>query len=100
MTEAKLAMEAEIAYATLAAVTDYDCWHESHEQVTVEMIIANLQKNVIQAKAILKLAIPLVGKIKNFRAHEALKYAIITSRDVIPAKIKKDLKIIIGKYLK
>ena len=100
MTEAKLAREAEISYATLAAVTDYDCWHPSHDSVTVEMIIDYLNKNVANAKAILKSAIPVVGKLKKFSAADALKFAIITSRDKIPAKKKKDLGIIIGKYLK
>lgn len=100
MTEAKLAREAEISYATLAAVTDYDCWHPSHETVTVEMIINYLHKNVTNAKNILKLAIPQVGKLNKFSAAEALKFAIITNREMIPAKIKKDLKPIIGKYIK
>lgn len=99
MTEAKLAREAEISYATLAAVTDYDCWHPSHDSVTVEMIINYLHKNVANAKNILKLAIPQVGKLKKFSAADALKFAIITNRDLIPAKIKKDLKPIIGKYI-
>ena len=97
--EAKLAMEAEIAYASLAAVTDYDCWHDSHERVSVEMIIQNLTKNVQNAKAILKLAIPKVGKMKTFRAQDALKYAIMTDRALIPSKLKQDLEIIIGKYV-
>ena len=100
LTEAKLAREAEISYATLAAITDYDCWHTSHDSVTVEMIIEYLHKNVGNAKKILQLAIPAVGKLKNFSAAEALKYAIITNRDLIPAKKKKDLDIIIGKYIK
>ncbi len=99
MTEAKLAREAEISYATLAAVTDYDCWHPSHDSVTLEMIIEYLNKNVANAKAILKAAIPIVGKMKKFSASDALKFAIITSRDKIPVKKKKDLEIIIGKYL-
>ncbi len=99
LTEAKLAREAEISYATLAAVTDYDCWHPSHDSVTVEMIIEYLNKNVANAKNILKSAIPAVGKIKKFSAAGALKFAIITHKDVIPAKAKKDLDIIIGKYL-
>lgn len=99
ITEAKLAREAEISYATLAAVTDYDCWHPSHDSVTVEMIIEYLNKNVANAKNILKLAIPAVGKLKKFSAAEALKFAIITNRDMIPAKVKKDLALIIGKYL-
>ena len=99
IVEAKLSMEAEIAYATLAAVTDYDCWYDGHDEVTVEMVIANLQKNIQNAKAILKLAIPQVGKMKTFRAQDALKYAIMTNPKMIPAKLKKDLKILIGKYV-
>ena len=100
LAEAKLAREAEISYATLAAVTDYDCWHESHESVTVEMIIANLNKNVENAKRILKTAIPEVGKLKNFSAEGALKYAIITDPKVIPEHKKKELEVLIGKYIK
>jgi 5'-methylthioadenosine phosphorylase len=99
-TEAKLAREAEIAYATLAAVTDYDCWHQTHESVTVDMIIEYLNKNVDNAKKILKKAIPQVAKVSSFAAEDALKFAIITQRDKIPAKVKKDLNIIIGKYFK
>lgn len=100
MGEAKLAREAEISYATLAAVTDYDCWHESHESVTVEMIIANLNKNIENSKAILKEAIPTIGRLTNFSAQNSLKYAIITNPSMVPAKVKKDLKPIIGKYIK
>lgn len=99
MTEAKLAREAEISYATLAAVTDYDCWHPSHDSVTVEMIISYLNKNVENAKNILRFAIPQVGSLKKFSASEALKFAIVTNRDMIPAKVKKDLAPIISKYI-
>ncbi len=100
LTEAKLAREAEISYATLAAVTDYDCWHPSHDSVTVEMIINYLNKNVANAKALLKLAIPAVGKLKKFSAANALQFAIITNPVMVPVKTKKDLKLIIGKYIK
>ena len=99
-TEAKLAREAEIAYVTLAAVTDYDCWHEGHDTVTVEMIIANLQKNIVNAKRILEKAIPKAAGIKHFEAHSALKNAIITAPDAIPEEKKKALEVLIGKYLK
>jgi len=98
IVEAKLAREAEISYATLAAVTDYDCWHESHESVTVEMIIENLTKNVSKAKEILKIAIPKVGKIEKFSAQDALKYALVTDKDMVHEKTRMDLNIIIGKY--
>ena len=100
MTEAKLAREAEIAYATLAAVTDYDCWYPEHDTVTVEMIINNLNKNVAKAKEILRIAIPKVGKIEKFDASDALKYALVTSGSVIPEEIKKRYKVLIGKYIK
>ena len=100
LTEAKLAREAEISYATLGAVTDYDCWHPSHDSVTLDMILNYLNKNVAHAKAILKAAIPLVGKLKHFSAADALKFAIITNPDMIPAKRKKELGLIIGKYIK
>lgn len=100
LVEAKLAREAEISYATLAAVTDYDCWYESHESVTVEMVIANLTKNVDNAKKILKTAIPKIGKLKKFSAEGALQYAVMTHPKLISPKIKKDLKILIGKYIK
>ncbi len=99
LTEAKLAREAEISYATLAAVTDYDCWHLSHDSVTVEMIMANLNQNVDNAKRILKMAIPQVGKLKKFSASDALKFAIITHRDKISSKKKKELDVIINKYI-
>lgn len=100
LVEAKLAREAEISYATLAAITDYDCWHESHESVSIEMIIGNLNKNIANAKKILKTAIPKVARLKKFSAEGALQFAIVTNPKLIPAKIKKDLKIIIGKYIK
>jgi 5'-methylthioadenosine phosphorylase len=97
--EAKLAREAEICYATLAAVTDYDCWHPQHESVTIDMIIQNLNKNVENAKRILCAVIKNLKPERNCNCKDALKYAIITDRKVIPNKIKKDLDIIIGKYL-
>jgi len=100
LVEAKLAREAEISYATLAAVTDYDCWHDAHESVTVEMIIDNLNKNTDNAKKILRHAIPKIAQIKNFSAAGALKYAIVTQRDLIPEAKKRELEILIGKYLK
>lgn len=98
LTEAKLAREAEISYATLAAVTDYDCWHDSHETVTVEVIIEYLRKNVDTAKKILKTAIPRVGELKEFSAQDALQYALITDKTKIPEDVKKKLSVIIGKY--
>jgi 5'-methylthioadenosine phosphorylase len=100
MTEAKLAREAEICYSTLAAVTDYDCWYEGHESVSVDMIIECLNKNVDNAKKIIKDAIIKIPKQRTCPCQDALKFALITSKDAISAKAKKDLKIIIGKYVK
>jgi 5'-methylthioadenosine phosphorylase len=97
--EARLAREAEICYATLAAVTDYDCWHESEEDVSVDMILENLAKNTQNAKKILKLAIPRILEQRQCACKDALKFAIITDRKAIPLKIKRDLKLIIGKYV-
>jgi len=98
MSEAKLAREAEICYAVLAAVTDYDCWHPQHESVTVEMIINNLSKNIANAKKILTSTLRNLPSTRTCACGDALKYAIVTDRKLIPQKIKKDLKPIIGKY--
>ncbi len=99
MAEAKLAREAEICFVTLAAVTDYDCWHESETPVTVEMIIENLNKNINNAKKILTQVVEQIREERTCDCKEALKNAIITDRSVIPQKVKQDLGIIIGKYL-
>lgn len=98
MSEAKLAREAEICYVSLAAVTDYDCWYQGHDNVTVEMIIANLTQNVANAKKIIREAILALPEAADCKCGDTLKYAIVTDRKLIPAKIKKDLKVIIGKY--
>ncbi len=97
--EAKLAREAEMCYATLAAVTDYDCWHSHHESVTIEMIISNLQSNIGNAKKIIGAAIKNLPEERSCSCKDALKYAIITDRKLIPQKTKRDLKLIIGKYI-
>ncbi len=96
LTEAKLAREAEISYGTLAAVTDYDCWHPSHDSVTVDMIIENLNKNVSNARKILERAIPGIGALKEFSASGVLKYSVVTDRALIPEDKKKQLEIFIG----
>lgn len=100
LAEAKLAREAEICYATLAAVTDYDCWHPEHESVTIEMVIRNLQKNIENAKKIVSAVIKNLNPERSCACKDALKYALITDRKLIPNKVKKDLEIIIGKYVK
>lgn len=99
VTEAKLAREAEISYATLAAVTDYDCWHPNHDSVTVDMILGYLNKNIATAKKILALAIPKIGALTEFSAADALKFAIVTDPSIIPESKKKELEPIIGKYI-
>ena len=100
MAEAKLAREAEIAYASLCAVTDFDCWHPGHDSVTVDMIIGYLTKNIENAKKILKTAIPTIGQIKNFSAENALQHALITNPQYIPEHKRLSLKILIKKYIK
>ncbi|MBI5235666.1 MAG: S-methyl-5'-thioadenosine phosphorylase [Deltaproteobacteria bacterium] len=97
--EAKLAREAEICYATLALSTDYDCWHTTEESVTVDMIIATLKANVAMAKEIIRHAAPVISAERACKCASAMKYATITDRKKIPAKTKKDLKLLLGKYL-
>ena len=99
LTEAKLAREAEIAYATLALVTDYDCWHDDHDSVTVEMIIGNLQKNAVNAQLVIKEAIKRLNtNPPESIAHSALKFAILTPPDKIPAETKEKLALLTKKY--
>jgi 5'-methylthioadenosine phosphorylase len=97
--EAKCAREAEIAYATLAMVTDYDGWKVDEAHVTVEMILQNLQKNAAQAKAIVEQTIPLLPTKANWPCHDALRYAILTEKKFWPAKTKAALRPILEKYL-
>jgi 5'-methylthioadenosine phosphorylase len=99
MSEAKLAREAEICYVTLAAVTDYDCWYKSEEPVTVDMVVQNLLKNVDNAKKIITRIVKNMPLERKCNCAGALRDAIITDRKLIPAKVKKDLKVIIGKYI-
>ncbi len=98
--EAKLAREAEICYASIACVTDYDCWHEVHESVTIEMVISNLMKTLEVAKEVIKKASAQLPKRSDCGCATALKDAIITSRELIPQKRKEELSLLIGKYLK
>jgi 5'-methylthioadenosine phosphorylase len=100
LPEAKLAREAEIAYATLALVTDYDCWHPDHDSVTVEMVIGNLQRNAVNAqKAIQETVRRLSANPPASDAHSALKYAILTPLDKAPAATKEKLGLLLRKYL-
>ena len=100
LQEAKLAREAEICYATLAMVTDYDCWHPAHEAVTVDQVVAVVQKNAAMAKAILKAAVEQFPVPRDCECESALKFAIMTAPHLIPEQAKKDLAPIIGRYLK
>ena len=97
--EAKLCREAEICYQSVALVTDYDCWHQSEEPVTVEMIIGHLMANTALAKEILKELVPVLPEDRQCSCGSALQNAIMTDRKAIPAPLKKTLKPIIGKYL-
>jgi 5'-methylthioadenosine phosphorylase len=97
--EAKCAREAEISYATLAMVTDYDCWKTDEAHVTVEMVIENLRRNVDTAKAIIADVIPRIPEAPEWPCHEALRSAIMTERGVWPAKTVRDLQPILAKYL-
>ena len=99
LQEAKLAREAEIAYATLALVTDYDCWYEGHDDVTVDMVIEYLNKNVRNAQLILKDAVKrLAAKETPNQYQNATKNAIFTAPDLWPEETFKKLEAIIGKY--
>lgn len=97
--EAKCAREAEIAYATMAMVTDYDCWKADEEHVTVEMVIANLNKNAGQAKSIITRVLPTIPEEPTWPCHSALKNAIFTDKKLWPAKTKTELKPLLKKYL-
>ncbi|PKB70944.1 MAG: methylthioadenosine phosphorylase [SAR202 cluster bacterium Io17-Chloro-G6] len=99
LPEAKLAREAEMCYATMAWITDYDCWHQASESVTVEMVIANLQKNVATSKALLRQVIPALGGERDCPCESALRDAIITQKDEIPEDLKRKLTPVTGRYL-
>ncbi len=98
MPEAKLAREAELCYATLALVTDYDVWHEDHDAVTVEAVVAILLKNVAAAKGVLLRAIPRAGKPCGAGCDRALASAVITSPKAFPAGTRKRLGLLLDKY--
>ena len=100
LQEAKLAREAEICYATLALVTDYDCWHPDHDSVTVDLIIANLMQNAATAQKTIAEAVGRLGAARTCGCKDALATAIITRPEHVPAKIKQELAPIIGKYMK
>lgn len=100
LTEAKLAREAEIAYATLAMVTDYDCWHPDHDSVTVDMIVENLQRNAVNAQKVIRETVKRLSEsAPSSKAHDALKYAILTPLEKVPTNTKNALEILLKKYL-
>jgi 5'-methylthioadenosine phosphorylase len=100
LQEAKLAREAEICYTTIALVTDFDSWHPDHENVSVEMVVANLLANAQMAKRLIAEAVERVPAERGCSCGTALATAIITSPDSIPADIKRELAPLIGKYVK
>ncbi len=99
LTEAKLAREAEMCYVTLAAVTDYDCWRDTGETVTVEMILDNLKKNVDKSKQIIKSVVSGLEDRPDCACRHSLEYAIVTRRNLISQATKDRLKVIAGRYL-
>lgn len=100
LPEAKLAREAEIAYATLALVTDYDCWHPDHDSVSVEMVIQNLQRNAGNAQRVIREVVQRIAADPPASvAHNALRYAILTPLDQVPATTLRKLDLLLGKYL-
>jgi 5'-methylthioadenosine phosphorylase len=99
LQEAKLAREAEICYSTLAMVTDYDCWHPDHDHVTAEQILGVLGKNAETAKAVLRSAVRRLPIPRGCECATALKYALVTSLDLVPDPVKSELLPILGRYM-
>jgi len=100
VTEAKLAREAELCYATIAMITDYDCWHPEHSSVTLEEIIANLNRNSGNAQSVLREAVRALPRERGCRCGECLKHAIVTDPKLVPAATRRRLAPIAGRYLK
>lgn len=99
LTEAKLAREAEICYATVAMVTDYDCWHPDHDSVTISEVINNLNRNTENVQRVIREAVLAMPGARNCKCGTALAHGLITDRARIPAATKKRLAAIIGKYI-
>jgi 5'-methylthioadenosine phosphorylase len=99
LPEARLAREAEICYATLALATDYDCWHETEEDVSVDAVLAVLRNNVARAQEILRAVVKRVPGSRDCHCARALEHAIITDPARIPASVKEKLHLLIGKYV-
>jgi len=99
VTEAKLAREAEICYATIAMITDFDCWHPDHESVTASQIIATLVQNAENAQKVLREAVRAMPEERKCKCGAALKHALVTDLKLVPKATKKKLAAIIGKYI-
>ena len=100
LTEAKLAREAEICYATIAMITDYDCWHPQHDAVTLSEILSNLNRNTENVQRALREAVrDSARRPRDCKCGSALAHAIVTDRKMIPAAAKKRLAPIVGKYI-
>lgn len=99
LPEAKLAREAEICYSTLACVTDYDCWREATEPVTIEMVVANLQTNVSESIRILRQLIPIIPSGRNCGCGSALQDAVLTSKTQVPQNVKEQFESMFGRKL-
>ena len=99
VTEAKLAREAELCYATVAMITDYDCWHPEHESVTGAQIIENLSRNVESAQRVIREAVRAVPAARACKCGSALRHALITDPKLVPAATKRRLALLVGKYV-
>jgi 5'-methylthioadenosine phosphorylase len=99
INEARLAREAEICYGTIALATDYDCWHTSHDDVSIEAIIAIIQQNVAMARKIIAAAVAELAVERSCACKDALQFAIMTNKKLIPAATKEKLAVIMGRYL-
>jgi 5'-methylthioadenosine phosphorylase len=99
VTEAKLAREAELCYATIAMITDYDCWHPEHESVTATQIIATLNQNAENAQKVLREAVRSIPVERSCKCGASLRHALVTDLKLVPPATKKRLVSIIGKYL-
>jgi 5'-methylthioadenosine phosphorylase len=99
VTEAKLAREAELCYATIAMITDYDCWHPEHSSVTVAEIITNLNRNAENAQSVLAAAVRGMPRERDCRCGQSLAHAIVTDPARIPAAARRRLAAVVGKYL-
>jgi 5'-methylthioadenosine phosphorylase len=99
LQEAKLSREAEICYATMAMVTDYDCWHDGHDSVTVEQVIAVLHQNSANAANAVRGTVAALPRERSCACPTALKYAILTSQDAIPEATRKKLDLLLNKYV-